>query len=63
MDKKTEAEGTEPIEASEESEDAKLDMTRQDIAKKRTTKELADEARAPIGIYNAKGRIRRKLPF
>jgi hypothetical protein len=63
LDKKTETEGTEPIEASEESEDAKLDMARQDIAKKRTAKELADEARVPVGIYNAKGKIRSKLSF
>ncbi len=63
LDKKTETEGTEPVEASEESEDAKLDMARQDIAKKRTTKELADEAHAPVGIYNAKGKIKPKLSF
>ena len=63
LDKKAETEGTGPIEASEESEDAKLDITRQNIAKKRTTKELVDEARAPVGIYNAKGKIRHKLPI
>ncbi len=63
LEKKAETDGTEPIEASEESEDTKLDMARQDIAKKRTTKELAGEARAPAGIYDAKGKIRHTLPF
>ena len=63
LEKKAETEGTEPIEASEESEDSKLDMTRQDIAKKRTTKEVTDEARAFTGIYDAKGKIRQENPF
>ena len=62
LERKAETEGTEPIEASEESEDSKLDMTRQDTAKKRTTEELAYEARAPLAIYNAKGKIRPESP-
>jgi hypothetical protein len=62
LEKKAETEGTEPIEASEESEDSKLDMSRQDTAKKRSTREVADEARTPLAIYNARGKIRSEKP-
>ena len=63
LERKAETEGTEPIEASEESEDSKLDMTRQDTAKKRATKEVAAESRAPLGIYNARGKLKPTNPF
>jgi len=63
LEKRTETEGTEPIEASEESEDSKLDMTRQDTAKKRATKEAAAEGRAPLGMYNARGKLRPENPI
>ena len=63
LERKAETEGTEPIEASEESEDSKLDLTRQDTAKKQATKEVAAESRSPLGIYNARGKLRPVNPF
>ena len=58
VEKKKEPEGPRPIAQSNKSDDAQLDMTKQNISKKRTPGAPVKEEGSKPELYNAKGSLR-----
>jgi hypothetical protein len=61
-EKRHEGEGVRPVEDAEETEDSKMDMDRQDIAKNRSAQNLQYTG-IESDTYNAKGDVDRKATY
>ena len=62
LEKKSEVGEPRAIEEPSENSDSKLDINRENINKKRTTKYVVEENNIVINIYDAKGDLVRKIP-
>jgi len=62
LEKRHEVEETRPVEDTDDSDDSKLDLDRQNIAKRRSAQDISQDLQVESETYNAKGSLTRKIP-